>query len=65
MNKLKEILEEKNINQSDVAKKLGITRQVISVWATNISDPNVENIRKICKLLNVTSDELLGINNKE
>ena len=64
MNRLKEILEEKKITQTSVAEKLGITKQYVSIWAANVTDPNIENIKKICKVLNITSDELLGIDKR-
>lgn len=65
MNRLKEILEKQKKTQSWVAQQFGISRQAIAMWTANISDPNVENIKKLCKLLHVSADELLGLDKKE
>jgi transcriptional regulator with XRE-family HTH domain len=65
MNKLGGILERKKIKPIRFAEQIGATKQAISLWITNMADPNAENIRKICKALNISADELLGIDKRE
>jgi len=61
MSNLKGILEKQKKTQSWVAQQFGISRQAVAMWTANISEPNVENIKKLCKLLKVSANELLGI----
>lgn len=48
------------LRQEDLAKKLGKTRSVISNWEKGINRPDAETIAKICAILNVTPNEILG-----
>lgn len=65
MNRLKEVLEKKKIDQSELARKMGLSRQIISVWCLNVGDPSLENIRKLCNVIGVSADEIIGINLKK
>ena len=60
--RLKEYRELNGLSQLDVAKELGLSRQSISRWETGKAYPDLDNIILLCKLYNITSDELLGIN---
>ncbi len=51
--KIKRIMFEKNINQSDLAKKLGITRGVVSNLFTGNKNPRIETLEKIAEVLEV------------
>ncbi|MHA3225457.1 helix-turn-helix transcriptional regulator [Globicatella sulfidifaciens] len=43
----------KNLTQSALAKKIGVTQQTYSKWETGKNNPNSENIQKIAKVLEV------------
>lgn len=57
--KLREIFEQKEIMQKDIAKKLNISRSSISDFITNRRLPNIMLVRDIAKELNVSVDYLL------
>lgn len=57
--KIKKLRKDNNMTQEDLAEKLNVSRQTISKWETNIVIPDANNIVSICKLFNITTDELL------
>lgn len=63
--RLKKYRELNNLSQLEVAQKLGLSRQSVSRWETGKAYPDLDNIVLLCKLYNITSDELLGINDNE
>jgi len=56
---LLKLRKQKGLSQEEVADKLNVTRQTISKWETNQSMPDFDKIVPICKLYDVSSDELL------
>lgn len=57
--KLKTIRKQLGMSQEQLADKLGVSRQAITKWETNIGIPDIENLIAISKLFNMTIDELL------
>ena len=57
---LKILLEEKNISQKDLAKKIGVTEATISKYINNLQMPRLDLVDRIADTLNVTTDYLLG-----
>ena len=57
--KIKKLRKDNNMTQEDLAEKLNVSRQTISKWETNVVIPDADNILSICKLFNITTDELL------
>ncbi len=57
--KLFELRKSKNLTQDDVAEKLDVTRQTVSKWETNQSTPDFDKIAPLCKLYEITPNELL------
>lgn len=57
--KLLELRKEKHLSQEEVANILNVSRQTISKWETDQSTPDFDKIIPICKLYEVTADELL------
>ena len=57
---LKEIREEKKIQQKDLAEKLNRTPACISSWETGKTEPSIEDLIKLADLLEVSLDFLLG-----
>lgn len=47
-------------SQEDLANKLDISRQSVSKWELNESDPDLTNLVKLSQLLNITIDYLLN-----
>lgn len=57
--KLYELRKSKNLSQEEVAEKLSVTRQTVSKWETNQSTPDFDKIVPLCKLYEISTDELL------
>lgn len=53
------------MSQEDLAEKLQLTRQTISKWETGLSEPDLATLQQLCRLLQVTPDELLLGKKKE
>ena len=65
-NKLKEIREAKKMSQDEVANALHVSRQSISKWENNRSNPDLDNMVALAKLYDVSLDELVnGITEKQ
>jgi transcriptional regulator with XRE-family HTH domain len=63
--KLFELRKAKNLTQDDVAEKLNVTRQTVSKWETNQSTPDFDKIVPLCKLYEITPNELLFAENQD
>lgn len=59
MSKLKEILGEKGITQRQLAKEVGMSYQMICMYATGKVDMGSKKLYKIAKYLNVPMEELI------
>ena len=60
-NKLRTLRKAKGLSQENLAKQLGISRQAISKWESNLSQPDIDNIIQLCKIFQISADELLGV----
>ena len=58
--KLKKYRADNNLTQEEFAAKLFVTRNAVSKWENDNGYPNIDTLKDIAKLLNVTIDELLG-----
>ena len=59
--KIKELRINGNLTQSDIAKKLGVTRSSVNAWEMGISVPSTQYIVLLSEFFDVSSDFLLGI----
>lgn len=59
--RLKELRQERNWTQGQVAERVGVTPSVISAYETGIRMPSYEVLLKLVRLFGVSSDYLLGI----
>ena len=57
---IQEKRKEKNITQSELAERLNITDRAISKWENGICMPDVGTIPEICKILNITINDLFS-----
>ncbi len=53
--------ERHNLTQSDLAKKLGLTRSGVNAWEMGISVPSTQYIVELAALFGVSTDYLLDI----
>lgn len=58
---LKFARERKGISQKDLAEIIGVAKSTYSLYESGNREPNVQTIKKIADALNVSADELLGI----
>lgn len=58
--RLCKLRKEKGLSQEEAADKINVTRQTISKWELDQSLPDFDKIVPICKLYEITSDELLN-----
>ena len=61
LNRLKVVMAENDLSNIWLSEKLGVSQATVSKWMTNFSQPNIETLIKISKVLNVGFSELLRI----
>ena len=59
--KIKELREQAGLSQSQLAKKLDVTRSSVNAWEMGLSTPTTQYIFALAKLFHVSSDYILGI----
>ena len=57
---LKNIRIENHFTQDEMAEKLSVTRQAISRWENGDSTPNIETLKQISTMFNISINTLLG-----
>lgn len=60
MLKIKELRQEKNLSQKELAEKLDTSNKNIWAYENNIATPSVEMLIKIASLFDVSIDYLVG-----
>ena len=58
---LKWAREQKGLSQKDVSEKIEVAKSTYSLYESGKREPNVQTIKKIADVLDVSADELLGI----
>ena len=58
--KLKTIRKKADMSQEKLAEKLGVSRQAITKWETDMGIPDIENIVAVSALFDISIDELLS-----
>lgn len=53
--------ERKGMTQKELAENIGVAKSTYSLYESGNREPNVQTIKKIADILNVSADELLGI----
>lgn len=59
--KIKLLRVRHDMTQTELAKKLGITRSSVNAWEMGISVPSTQYVIELAHIFNVSSDYLLGI----
>lgn len=55
----------KNMTQAQLSQKLGLTKSVISAYETGLRMPSYDILIHIARIFNVSTDFLLGVENKQ
>lgn len=52
------------LSQEELAEKIYVTRQSVSLWEQNKSQPSIDNVAMLCEVFKISADELLEIGGK-
>ena len=58
---LKFLRQEKGIGQVELAKKIGVSKGIISLWENGLREPNMYSLIALANFFEVTIDYLVGI----
>lgn len=58
--KIRRLRLEQELSQKDLAEKLEVSRQAIAKWETNRGIPDIENLKRIAQLFQVSIDYLVN-----
>ena len=64
-NKIYELRKKKNLTQEDLAILLDISDKAVSKWENGTSKPTIENLSKLSKILDISLDELITLEEKK
>lgn len=60
-----ELRQLSNMSQIELGTKLGVSRQTVSQWEANISQPSLKNLQILCDIFNAKIEELLPDKNEQ
>ena len=58
--RIKKLREQKSMTQTELARRLGITRSSVNAWEMGISVPSTQYIVELAGIFRVSTDFLLG-----
>lgn len=61
--RLKELRHERGLNQIELAKQLGVSNGIISLWENNLREPGMYSLVQIAIFFDVSLDFLVGLTN--
>ena len=59
--KIEKLRKDCNMPQTELAKRLDISRSAVSAWEMDISKPHIEHVIAMAKIFHVTTDYLLDM----
>lgn len=59
--RIRQYRELRHFSQKEFAEKLGVTNSRVSNWEQGINRPDVDFLKTICEVLNVSPSELLDV----
>lgn len=59
--RIKFLREQMQLTQTDLSKRLGITRSSVNAWEMGISTPSTQYIVELAEIFSVSTDYLLNI----
>ena len=63
--RIKVLREDTGMSQSELARKLDVTRSSVNAWEMGLSTPTTHYIVEMAKLFHVSSDYLLGLTSEK
>lgn len=64
-NRIQKFRKEKPLTQEALADQLGVSPQAVSKWENDSSCPDISLLPQLCRILGVTTDELLSGKSEE
>ena len=58
---IKQLRQQKNLTQEQIAEKLGVSYQAVSKWENNANTPDIALLPKIANLLGTSIDALFRL----
>lgn len=58
--RIKELMKENNLNQSNLSKKIGIKQGTISYWLSGQKEPSIASLWLLADFFDVDIDYLVG-----
>ena len=58
-NRISKFRKARGMTQEELAGKLGVSSQAVSKWETDTSCPDISLLPQLCRILGITTDELL------
>ena len=58
--KLNDALRKAGMSQSELARRIGVTRGAVNHWVTGRAEISMEHLLKIAKVLGMSTSEILG-----
>lgn len=62
--RINELRTDRSWSQVALAQKLGVTKQTVSNWENDNIQPSIEMLIRLSKIFGVTTDYLLGLDDK-
>lgn len=62
--RIKALREKTGMSQSELARRLNVTRSSVNAWEMGVSTPTTQYVVEMARLFRVTTDYLLGVNNE-
>ena len=62
--KIRYLRDKVGMTQSDLAKRLGISRSAVNSWEMSLSTPSLANIMEMKEIFHVSVDYLLSLENR-
>ncbi|HIU80124.1 MAG TPA: helix-turn-helix transcriptional regulator [Candidatus Coproplasma excrementipullorum] len=59
--RLKELRQEFSVGQVALAKSIGVSKGIISLWENGLREPSMSNLIALAKYFNVSVDYLVGL----
>ena len=62
--RIKYLRERYSMTQTDLAKKLGVSRSAVNLWEMSVSSPSLSNLVEMSKIFDVNVDYLINLTDK-
>ena len=60
-NIIKQLRNSKKMTQPQLAKLIGVSNGIVSIWENNINEPKASYIKALAEVLDISTDYLLGL----